>query len=25
VEDAFVGLLGRLAGEAGLPSAEVRP
>ena len=25
VEDAFVGLLGRLSGEAGLPSAEVRP
>jgi uncharacterized protein (DUF58 family) len=25
VEDAFVGLLGRLAGEAGLPNAEVRP
>lgn len=25
VEDAFVGLLGRLAGEAALPNAEVRP
>jgi uncharacterized protein (DUF58 family) len=25
VEDAFVGVLGRLAGEAALPSAEVRP
>lgn len=25
VEDAFVGVLGRLAGEAALPNAEVRP